>query len=122
MNTYTDEETQRLLEMAYAAIPPRAGKRGTRNLKRQRARWRSVRKIHKKRKKQVIAAHYRKMEKRSQRLKDVRMVKEEAVHTRELERSYQKAILKRWVQNLKESDNELVKKEPVRGEANASKA
>lgn len=122
VGTYSDEETQRLLEMAYAAIPPRAGKRGTRNLKRQKARWRSVRKIHKKHKKQVIAAHYRKMEQRSQRLKEVRMVKEEAVHTRALDRSYQKAILKHWVQNLKESDNQLVKEELAEGEASLPKA
>ncbi|KAL7447847.1 hypothetical protein ACHAWC_000153, partial [Mediolabrus comicus] len=36
---YSDDETERLLAQAYAAIPPRAGKRGTRNLKRQKRRW-----------------------------------------------------------------------------------
>ncbi|CAB9508609.1 expressed unknown protein [Seminavis robusta] len=98
---YSDEETERLLELAYAAIPPRAGKRGTRNLRRQSRRWFLVRKIHRKYKQQKIAAHFRLMEERSKRMQEIKAVKAEAPDTRARDRAYQRQVLQRWMKDLK---------------------
>jgi len=97
---YSDEDTARLLEEAYAAIPARGGKRGTRNLKRQRVRWHRVRKIRAKQKKFKERAHYRKMEKRSRIVKEVLEIKESAAEIRAKEQAYQDAVFRKWTQQM----------------------
>jgi len=105
---YSDEETERLLAMAYAAIPDRPGKRGTRNLKRQKNRWFLVRKIRAKAKHQKTMAHVRRMDKRSVRIKETFAVKAAAPSARVADRNYQREILQRWVQNLKNGDDDVI--------------
>lgn len=96
---YSPEETQRLLDEAYAGIPERAGKRGTKNLRRQKRRWFLVRKIKKKSKKNYgIRTHERRMKKRSKVVKDVLQVKSEAPAVREREAAYQAHVLERWTE------------------------
>jgi len=93
---YSDEETERLLAEAYANIPERAGKRGTRSLKRQRNRWFKVRKIHRKKKEERIREHGRRMEKRSAIVGEVMRIKEDANEIRTAERDYQEEVLRAW--------------------------
>jgi hypothetical protein len=76
---YSDSETERLLAEAYAAVPVRDGKRGTRNLKRQGTRWHLVRKIHAKEKYHLAQHQTRKMEKRSLKIKQVMDVLETSI-------------------------------------------
>jgi hypothetical protein len=97
---YSDEETERLLAEAYAAVPKRAGKRGTKNLRRQRLRWFRVRKIHAKIKKYRIRAHFRRMEERSRRVKEVLAVKESAAETRARDAAYQDAVFHKWTEKM----------------------
>lgn len=97
---YSEEDTERLLAEAYAAIPERAGKRGTRNLKRQRVRWHRVRKIRAKQKKFKERAHYRRMEKRSRIVKEVLEIKETAAEIRAKEQAYQDAVFRKWTQQM----------------------
>lgn len=95
---YSEEETQRLLAEAYANLPKRTGKRGTRNKRRQRLRWHRVRKIHKKQKRWRIAAHFRRMDKRSSNKKAVMEIKSTSANTRQKDREYQDAVVKRWAE------------------------
>jgi hypothetical protein len=97
---YSDEETERLLAEAYAAIPKRDGKRGTRNLKRQATRWHLVRKIHKKVKYHMANHQTRKMEKRSLKIKQVKGVLEESPGMRDRDRAYQAQVFERWAANM----------------------
>jgi len=103
---FTDEETERLLAQAYANIPERAGKRGTRNLKRQHLRWHLVRKARKKLKKQKINAHFRRMEKRSRIVKEVQAVKAISEETCANEKAYQQEVLKRYMEQTMQLNNE----------------
>lgn len=93
---YSDEETERLLALAYASIPPRAGKRGTRNLKRQNRRWHLVRKIRQKYKHQLAQHQERKMIKRSEKVKSVKAVLEVAPEICAKDREYQMQVFRRW--------------------------
>ena len=93
---YSEEETKRLLEEAYSMIPERAGKRGTRNLKRQKRRWFLVRKIRAKYKAFRKLEHERRMHKRHLKRQAVLAVKEEAPAIREEDLSYQEQVLRRW--------------------------
>lgn len=95
---YSNEETERLLKMAYDNIPERTGKRGTRNLKRQQLRWMAVRKARKKKKKEKLMAHFRRMEKRSRIVKEVLEVKATSAALVATEKEYQTTTLRRWVQ------------------------
>ena len=97
---YSDEETEKLLAQAYAAIPPRAGKRGTKNLKRQARRWHLVRKIHAKYKYHMRNHQDRKMEKRSRKMSDVKAVLTEAPSTVEKDRQYQLHVLEQWAAKM----------------------
>ena len=93
---YSDEETERLLAEAYAAIPPRAGKRGTLNLKRQKRRWFIKRQYDYKKKRERIAAHERYIE-RGERIKqEIKSARVEAADVREQETAYQSMVLQRW--------------------------
>ena len=69
-------------------------------MKRQRLRFKFIRKEHAKKKKERIAAHFRKMEKRSQLIKDVRAVYQGAEEIREADKAYQSKVLQRWVSML----------------------
>lgn len=97
---YSDEETERLLAEAYASIPKRAGKRGTRNLKRQKRRWWLVRRIRKKYKKQMAKFQERKMAERSQKIKTVKAVLEKSPEIRNKDREYQLKVLQRWTATM----------------------
>ena len=115
---YSEEETERLLAMAYAAIPPRAGRRGTRNLQRQKRRQFQIQKGRDKAKQQRIQAHFRKMEKRSLEHKKMRaFYLTEAPAQRAKDRKYQLKVLQRWVKNLEENDDDIMKQEIIQAEA-----
>jgi hypothetical protein len=68
---YSDAETERLLQQAYASIPPRTGPRGTLQLKRQKRRWHLVREIHRKYKGHIMQSHERRMKQRSKKIRDI---------------------------------------------------
>lgn len=113
---YSDEETERLLAQAYAAIPKRGGKRGTRNLRRQKRRWFLVEKIHAKAKHQRTLAHYRMMDKRSVRHKAAKEMQfHQAPSARKADRNYQREVLQRWVENLRQNDE--AEQEVIQAEA-----
>ena len=95
---YSDEETERLLAEAYAAIPPRAGKRGTLHIKREKHRWRIKREYDHKKKLERIAAHERKMAKRSRIAKEIMKTKADAPEIVSTEKEYQDLVLMRWAE------------------------
>jgi hypothetical protein len=98
---YSEEETERLLELAHAAIPARTGKRGTRNMLRQKRRWWLVREIHRTYKKHMQRFQLRKMIIRSEKIKKVKAVLQAAPSIREQDRSYQMEVYQRyWAANL----------------------
>lgn len=103
---YSDEETERLLAEAYAAVPERGGKRGTRNLKKQKRRWHLVRTIRKKYKYHMSKAQTRKMEKRSRKIKLVKGVLQEAPGVRVTDREYQAQVFERWAANMVEDQEQ----------------
>jgi len=112
---FSDEETERLLAQAYAALPERAGKRGTRNLKRQKKRWFLVRKIRKKYKRHMAAFQVRKMEKRSHKVRDVKQVLNEAPSVLERDRAYQAEVFRRWAANMVQGQEEQLLEEGQSG-------
>ena len=93
---YSDEETERLLKQAYAAIPKRDGKRGTRNKKRQERRWWLARQITKKYKKNMRLYHERKLVAEKRRREAVKTVLAESLEVRDKDREYQLQVLQRW--------------------------
>lgn len=97
---YSPEETDELLKLAYATLPERTGKRGTRNLKRQAERWRRVRKIRSDYKANIEEAHYRRMEARNYKRERTKTTKEASVEIRQRDLEYQKNILQKWVENM----------------------
>lgn len=97
---YSDAETERLLAQAYAAVPERGGKRGTRNLKRQQTRWHLVRKIHKKYKKNMMRFQERKMVERSRRIRSVKATLAEAPAICTADRAYQLQVFRRWAATM----------------------
>eukprot|EP00584_Thalassiosira_punctigera_P013887 CAMPEP_0172552798 /NCGR_PEP_ID=MMETSP1067-20121228/47199_1 /TAXON_ID=265564 ORGANISM="Thalassiosira punctigera, Strain Tpunct2005C2" /NCGR_SAMPLE_ID=MMETSP1067 /ASSEMBLY_ACC=CAM_ASM_000444 /LENGTH=322 /DNA_ID=CAMNT_0013340855 /DNA_START=209 /DNA_END=1177 /DNA_ORIENTATION=- len=94
--SYSEEETERLLAEAYAAIPPRAGKRGTLNLQRQKRRWLIKRMYDKRKKHERIATHERRMAERKAINAAIRQTVKKAPAVREREREYQDMVLERW--------------------------
>jgi len=97
---YSQEETERLLAQAYAAIPERAGKRGTKRIKRQQRRWHLVRQVRKKYKYHMANFQKRKMEKRSQKIKQVKEILHAAPDVQARDRDYQARVLKQWHHNV----------------------
>jgi hypothetical protein len=93
---YSDEETERLLAEAYAAIPPRAGKRGTLNLKRQKGRAFVKLQYAYKKKLERIGAHERRMAKRKRTNDEIKRCRSEADDVRAREKEYQDMVLQRW--------------------------
>ena len=109
---YSEEETNRLLAEAYANIPERAGKRGTRNLQRQSNRWHDVRKARKVMKKNYgIKQHTKRMETRSKVVAAVKGVKADAPATRERDAAYQQHVMERWTQVMFGGDDDDEQKE-----------
>ena len=96
---YSPEQTEDLLKQAYEALPVRDGKRGTRNLRRQETRWKTVRKIRSDYKAQQINAHFRKMEARKYKRDRTKHSLESAVDQRKDDLDYQGMVLKRWMDN-----------------------
>ncbi|KAL7552971.1 hypothetical protein ACHAWF_016208 [Thalassiosira exigua] len=95
---YSDKETERLLAEAYAAIPPRAGKRGTLNLKRQKRRWALKRKYDAKKKEERIAAYERKLEKEARIKREIKEVRVGATEIRKRDVEYHNMVLQRWAE------------------------
>lgn len=93
---YSDEETERLLKEAYSALPTKGISKKTRRKKRQKNRWKLVRRQDREKKLERIAAHYKKMEERSQRVQAVLTVKAGAEDVRVKDREYQMSVLKKW--------------------------
>lgn len=94
---FSDEETERLLAEAYENIPKRAGKRGTRALKRQKVRFHFLRKADKIKKKEKIQHHFAVMEKRSKKVKDIQKMKEISEVDRNADAEYQMKVLEEYV-------------------------
>jgi len=97
---YSEEETERLLRQAYAAIPARAGRRGTKNLKRRKRQYALVREIHRKKKAHLAAFQLRRMAARSAKKKDVNSIIREAKSVRLRDREYQLSVIKRWAETM----------------------
>jgi hypothetical protein len=97
---YSDEETERLLKMAYAAIPPRAGRRGTRSLKRQKYRWHLVRRIRRVYKAHIVRFHARRMEKRSLKIKQVKAMIQGAPEVVARDEAYRQQVLEQHQKRL----------------------
>jgi len=95
---YSDEETARLLEEAYANLPPRAGKRGTRYLKREKRRWWIKRMYDVKKKHERMAEHERRMAKRHNISKWIYEIQQGAEEVKEKDRAYQLGVLERWAE------------------------
>jgi len=93
---YSDEETERLLAEAYANLPERAGKRGTKHLKREKQRWFRARLNARKKKEERMAEHTWRMAKRSRIVREVMAVKEDAEDIRDAEREYQEEVMRAW--------------------------
>lgn len=97
---YSEDETAALLKLAYATLPERAGKRGTRNLKREAERWKLVRRIRYKYKQEQMAAHERRMEKRHWKREQVKEEKRVAPSMRVQDLNYQGQVLRRWAETM----------------------
>lgn len=97
---YSPEETEELLKLAFETLPERAGKRGTRNLKRQGRRWKLVREIRSKYKRQIQDAHERRMEHRQWKREQTKAVKEAAPELCQEDAQYQATILRRWAATM----------------------
>jgi len=97
---YSPEETEELLQQAYAALPEREGKRGTRNLRRQETRWKIVRKIRSDYKVNMINAHLNRMEARKYKRDRTKHAQESAAEQRQNDADYQGMVLKRWMQTM----------------------
>lgn len=93
---YSDEETERLLAEAYGAIPPRAGKRGTLNLKREKRRWWIKRMYDRKKKFENIATHEKVMAKRKRINEEIKEQKRVEPEKRRADKAYQNMVLERW--------------------------
>jgi hypothetical protein len=93
---YSEEETEQLLNMAYAAIPIRGGKRGTRNLKRQKRRWALVRRIRRTYKEHMAYFQERKMYKRAEKMQQIKNIINKAPEARMSDHQYQTEVFKKW--------------------------
>jgi len=92
---YSDTDTTRLLTEAYEGIPKRAGKRGSRNLKRQKWRWWRIRKYAALKKSERIVEHTNRMIKRSLVAKQCKEVRTVAAQVRLEEETYRQGVLKK---------------------------
>ena len=93
---YSDEETERLLAEAYAALPEKGISKKTRHKKRMANRFKAIRKARYLKKQEKIAHHFATMAKRKRISNEVRKVVDEAVEVRSRDLEYQKRVLKKW--------------------------
>lgn len=103
---YSPEETEALLKEAYATLPERTGKRGTRNLRRQENRWKKVRKIRSDYKAHLINAHYDRMEKRKYKRDRNKAMLEASPDQRQSDLEYQGKVLQRWMDTMYNNKND----------------
>lgn len=96
--SYSDEETERLLAEAYAAIPPRGGKRGTLNLKRQKRRWWIKRQYDARKKWERKQAYARKLEKKMKIKQEIKDMRAGAADVRQKDVEYHNVVLQRWAE------------------------
>lgn len=85
-----------MLEEAYANIPPRAGKRGTRALKREKRRWFVKEMYDVKKRVERMAEHERRMEKRHGISVEIFEIQSSAEEVRSRDREYQNMVLEKW--------------------------
>jgi hypothetical protein len=85
-----------LLEEAYANIPPRAGKRGTRALKREKRRWFVKEMYDVKKRVERMAEHERRMETRHGISVEIFEIQSSAEEVRSRDREYQNMVLEKW--------------------------
>lgn len=93
---FSDSETERLLAEAYDSLPKRAGKRGTRSLKRQKVKYHFIRKAHKVKKQEKIRHHFAVMEKRSKKVQDIRKMKEISENEKAADEEYKIKVLEEF--------------------------
>jgi len=114
---YSPDETEKLIKLAYETLPRRTGKRGTKNLRRQANRWRTVRKIRSDYKAQLMQAHRRRMEHRKYKRDRTDRTKLVSVDQRRRDLDYQGKILQRWIDrfhtNISGSNNRNSENENV---------
>jgi hypothetical protein len=101
---YSDEETERLLIQAYSAIPPRMGKRGTLQLKRQKRRWHLVKEIHRKYKTHIMNHHAVSMKKRSQKIKQIVEFLKIAPSIVQQDKEYQERVRERYMNMISDAE------------------
>lgn len=104
---YSDEETERLLALAYGGIPARAGPRRSRHLKRMRIRAWTTRKIKAKEKAFKIQAHFRRMAKISRLAKEVKEIKASAPEVIAKDNAYQQVVLQSYLANFSSTNKEI---------------
>jgi len=95
---WSDEETARLLTEAYANLPKKDGKRGSRKKKRDKLKFHLIRRIHAKQKAWRIKAHFRKMDDRSRRWTEVKEIKANSPEVCRKEADYQEYVMRRWAE------------------------
>jgi len=95
---YSPEETEDLLKQAYATLPPRDGKRGTRNLRRQETRWKKVRRIRSDYKAHQLNAHCNRMAARKYKRDRTMDALDSATNQRLQDLEYQGMVLKRYME------------------------
>ena len=103
-----EEETEKLLKEAFAAVPPRAGPRRVRRKKRNAIREELKRQYAKKKKEERIQTHFRRMEKRSTTIKAVLQMKADAIEIRQTEQEYQQSILQKYHELLQAKNNNTI--------------
>lgn len=95
---YSDEETERLLAEAYAAIPPRGGKRGTLQKKRNKRKTEIKMAYIRKKQAEKAASNIRKDEKKKSIADEVKAMRWDAKEVRTQENAYHNMVLQRWAE------------------------
>jgi len=102
---YSDEETERLLKEAYASLPEKGGKRGTRKMKREKNRYHGIRKARSIKKMEKINHHFDKMDKRSLKSEGIRRMIEVAIEVRVDDQAYQMEVLRKLAEINGDADD-----------------
>lgn len=93
---YSDEETEKLLAEAYAALPEKGISKKRRHKQRMANRFKAIRKARHLKKQEKIAHHFATMAKRNIISNQVRRVVNESVEVRNQDLEYQRRVLKKW--------------------------
>jgi len=97
---WSEEETERLLKEAFDNLPVREGKRGTKNLKRQKLRWQKKRMYDAKKKYERRLEHEQRMAKRSAIADACRSIRSSAETVRAAEKQYQENMYNDWARRI----------------------